>query len=149
MGILKAKNQTPRSIQKLFIGSVIVAVLFSLIQAVGFMAMQYSSNPNMSGFVPYILAGVAVPLVMWGGVYATRKNKKLTLASVFEITVVAASALAIYGSVSMLMVFMPPVMYDSDSFVLYQQLLSSGIPLAITILIMAPILVRMRRRKQW
>jgi TRAP-type mannitol/chloroaromatic compound transport system permease small subunit len=146
---MKSKGQTPRSVKKLFIGSILLAWLASVAQTVGLMAMQYSSNPNMSGHISWLLSGIAVPAVLIGVSYVMRKNKKLSLDTIFEVAVITTAAIAFFGSVSMLMLMMPPYFAMTAHEVLMQQLLYSGMPLALTVLVLAGILFRLRRSNQW
>jgi uncharacterized membrane protein len=128
---------------------VLLAWAASVAQTIGFMAMQYPSNSNMSGFVPWLLSGIAVPAVLIGVCYMMRKNKKLTLDTVFEVTLVTVSAIAFFGSISMLMVMMPPYFATTANEVFMQQLLYSGLPLAISALVLFGILFHLRRTNQW
>ena len=146
---MKSNGQTPRSVKKLFVGSILLAWLASVAQTVGLMAMQYSSNPNMSGHVSWLLSGIAVPAVLIGVSYVMRKNKKLSLDTIFEVAVITTAAIAFFGSISMLMLMMPPYFAMTAHEVLMQQLLYSGLPLALTVLVLAGILFRLRRSNQW
>lgn len=146
---MKSKGQTPRSVKKLFVGSILLAWLASVAQTVGLMAMQYSSNPNMSGHISWLLSDIAVPVVLIGVSYVMRKNKKLSLDTIFEVAVITTAAIAFFGSITMMMLIMPPYFVMTAHEVLMQQLLYSGLPLALTVLVLAGILFRLRRSNQW
>lgn len=145
---MKTRKETSRTLQKLFIGSIVVAWLAGTVQVIALAAMQYPHNPNLSGFVTWFLMTVLVPVVFVGLIYLTRRNRAVTLQSMFEVMVVSVAALAIYMVLGTISSFLPIAMLTPET-VLPFQLLSTGIPLAIVSVVFLIVLLRLRKRGEW
>ena len=146
---MKTKTETPRLLQKLLVVSLVVTWVVSMIQVVALAAMQYSSNPNLSGFMSWAFMTFVTPAVLVGVIYASRRHKHLTLKTLFEVATASVAALAIYGAFMTVTVFVPPPMFAANDTFIYYQLLSGGIPLVLTTVIMLAVLLRLRRSGQW
>ena len=146
---MKTNQKTAPTIQKLFVGSALVAWAASCVQVIVIAAMQYPNNQNLSGLVPWFLFSFGVPLVLVGIVYATKRNRTLNLQNTFEVAIVSVAMLFVSSAFMSLLSLAPmPWMYMSENIWLLQ-LITTGLPLILTILIFAYTLYRLRRSGQW
>ena len=146
---MKTNQKTTPTIQKLFVWSALVAWAVSCVQVIVIAAMQYPNNQNLSGLVPWFLFSFGVPLVLVGIVYATKRNRTLNLQNTFEVAIVSVAMLFVSGALMSLLSIAPmPWMYMSENIWLLQ-LITTGLPLVLSVLLFAYALYRLRRSGQW
>ena len=118
-------------------------------QVIVIAAMQYPNNQNLSGLVPWFLFSFGVPLVLVGIVYATKRNRTLNLQNIFEVAIVSVAMLFVYSALMSLLSLAPmPWMYMSENIWLLQ-LITTGLPLILSVLLFAYALYHLRRSGQW
>ena len=118
-----------------------------IVQNAYYMALQMPENDNFSAYIIWFI-GTMIIAFIWLVVYLSRRNRALTLSSVFDVTLVTFSAGLIMMSLSWLTSFiqLPYKMLDNMSVYvsMYQAL-----PLIVTIPLLVIVLRRLRATKQW
>jgi hypothetical protein len=147
-----AKSSTRSSsvvptLQKLFVGAAGLAFVMQIVQNAYYMALQMPENDNFSAYIIWFI-GTMIIAFIWLVIYLSRRNRALTLSSVFDVTLVTFSAGLIMMSLSWLTSFiqLPYKMLDNMSVYvsMYQAL-----PLIVTIPLLVIVLRRLRATKQW
>lgn len=138
----------PKHLQRLFVYSVVAAVSVVLVQQLVFAMMQFSSNPNLSGFYVTFLALGLMPVVMFIIAYMLVARKISTGQRIFESVVVAVSALAAQLALNTIVtnVFWHLRIPGSDIFG------SFGLPTISVILVLAFLtlyLLKVRKSGRW
>lgn len=92
------------------------------------------------------------PVVVWGIVHLTRRDRKLSVSSVFQsllLTFCAMLVLTALGSISSLFSAYLPSVDNLVAGMWWYTLLSVGAPFAIVICGLMVVILHLRRQKQW
>lgn len=141
---------TPTHLQIVFTATAIVATLFFTAQTLYYALMQYSSNPNLSGFMGQFIQGFFYPLLITVFAFFLITRAIPMTQKVFESVIVgiAASLAMAFTETILMMTISSAGTYEKIWTTLGPEMywLASGLPAFLLVLLY---LLLMRRRKQW
>ncbi len=137
-------------LQKLFVGAAGLMFVMQIVQNAYYMLQQLPDNDNFSAYYIWFL-GTFIVMLIWLVIYLTRRNRTLSLPTLFEVTLVTVSVSMTMVGVGWLMSFLQlPLVSNKmlDDFSLYYAL-DIALPLMVTIPPLVIIIRRLRAQKQW
>lgn len=147
-------SSTPRLLQVLFI----IGTLTFFVSEVAMNLYYYilGLNGSISGDYTSIylfsLLWMFAPVVVWATVHFTRRDRKLSVTSLFQsllLTFCAMIVMTALGHVSSLFSAFLPSSTDQVTGMWWYTLLSIGLPLVIVVCGLVMVILHLRRQKQW
>lgn len=137
-------------LRKTFVAGALFMVSMQTFQTGYYMVMQYQTNPNFSAFVWWFV-GFGILLLLTAIVYLSRRNRRLTLDTVFETALVVSSVSFLSLSVTWLTMMLPLPFYPmgGDAGIALLNTLDQALPFMIILPLLVIILRRLRATKQW
>lgn len=142
-----AYAQTPDAVKLFFVISLWFATLSGFAQTLGLMVRQYPTNPNMSGFVSWLIV-LLVPVLLGAVLYFCRRSRDLSLTTLFEVTVLGFVGYLLHNSVTSLLAEFGIHILVTNSWIDFM-LFFSILPAAVTIIVMTGIGLWLRRKNMW
>lgn len=152
---MKQKNQdTPRLLQSIFIISTLVSFVSSLGMSLYYYTLALNGNisQDYASIHLFSLLWAFAPVVIWGIVHATRRDRKLSISSLFQSLLLTFSAMIFVvalGQVSSLFSSLLPSATSPVAGMWWYTLLSIGVPMVIAICGLILVILHLRRQKQW
>lgn len=151
------KKSSKKTIQKLFIGSILVLWGLAIIDLINNIARQFPFNQNLSAYALMTVLTVVIPLAVFVTLYFSKRNQKLSTENIFNLTVVTVAVSAIQViliQIANLIVTLPffvPDVTDGEAMIAYSSVLEMlyFVPLLILIVILACIIKKLRRSSDW
>jgi uncharacterized membrane protein len=113
------------------------------------MSLQYTSNQNFSAY-SWWFTGIGIIAVMALGIYFSRRQRGLSLRTMFDVSIVVMSFLMIAMSVSWLTVLMQLSPFGRDgSLNLAVDLAIYVAPFVVAVPVIVVVIRRLRAAKQW
>lgn len=143
-------NTVSPILQKLFVGSALLVLVAQVVQTLYFMSLQYTSNQNFSAY-SWWFTGIGIIAVMALGIYFSRRQRGLSLRTMFDVSIVVMSFLMIAMSVGWLTSFVPFAFAGDDprqNMILFQ-VIYMGLPFVIVVPLIVVVIRRLRAAKQW
>ena len=137
-------------LQKLFVGAAGLMFGMQIVQNVYYMLQQMPNNDNFSAYYIWFL-GTFVVMSIWLVIYLSRRNRKLSLTTLFEVTLTTVSVGMITMGIGWLTSFIQLPLVSSkmlDGFSLYYAF-DIALPVMITIPLLVVVIRRLRAAKQW
>ena len=142
-------NTVSPILQKLFVGSALLVLVAQVVQTLYFMSLQYTSNQNFSAY-SWWFTGIGIIAVMALGIYFSRRQRELSLRTMFDVSIVVMSFLMIAMSVSWLTMFVSLSSFDADGARnVSADLAIYALPFVVVIPLIAVVIRRLRAAKQW
>jgi hypothetical protein len=142
-------NTVSPILQKLFVGSALLVLVAQVVQTLYFMSLQYTSNQNFSAY-SWWFTGIGIIAVMALGIYFSRRQRGLSLRTMFDVSIVVMSFLMIAMSVSWLTVLMQLSPFGRDgSLNLAVDLAIYVAPFVVAVPVIVVVIRRLRAAKQW
>lgn len=137
-------------LQKLFVGAAGLMFGMQIVQNVYYMLQQMPNNDNFSAYYIWFL-GTFVVMSIWLVIYLSRRNRKLSLTTLFEVTLTTVSVGMITMGIGWLTSFIQLPLVSSkmlDGFSLYYAF-DIALPVMITIPLLVVVIRRLRAARQW
>lgn len=137
-------------LQKLFVGAAGLMFGMQIVQNVYYMLQQLPNNDNFSAYYIWFL-GTFVVMSIWLVIYLSRRNRTLSLTTLFEVTLTTVSVGMITMGIGWLTSFIQLPLVSSkmlDGFSLYYAF-DIALPVMITIPLLVVVIRRLRAAKQW
>lgn len=145
--------ETPRLLQILFIGGLALAYVSQLFFSLRIYFMGLDTNVNngftMLNLVNFLFA--FIPLVVWIAVHLSRRDRRLSVKSVFESLLLTFAAMLVMISLSnvqSIINFYPSGLTGMQN-MWWFTLMNTALPLAIIVCGLIVSILHMRRKKQW
>lgn len=144
---------TPILLQKIFVVGLAAAYVTQTLFQV-YMYIQGMQTNVSSEFMAFNLVNIAtafIPLVVWAVVHVTRRDRKLSVTSLFESLVLTLAAMMVMmalGMVQSLMNFYPSGLTGIQN-LWWFSFMSTAVPLALVISGLIMVILYLRRQKQW
>jgi cobalamin synthase len=150
----KAKAHSTNTIspvlQKLFVGAAGLMFGMQIVQNVYYMLQQLPNNDNFSAYYVWFL-GTFVIMSIWLVIYLSRRNRKPSLTTLFEVTLTTVSVSMITMGIGWLTSYIQLPLVSSkmlDGFSLYYAF-DIALPVMITIPLLVVVIRRLRAARQW
>lgn len=147
---VQSTNTSSPVLQKLFVGAAGLMFVMQIVQNTYYMLQQLPYNDNFSAYYVWFLS-TFIAMFVWLVVYLTRRNRALSLPTLFEVTLVTTAVSMICVGIGWLTNFIQlPFGLDkmSNNFSVYIALYQA-LPLMITIPLLVVIIRRLRAQRQW
>lgn len=142
-------NQLSPVLQKFFVGSALVAFVSQIVQTIYSISLQYPNNQNLSSYVWWFI-GITITMFIALVAYLSRRQRALTLRTVFDVVLVTLSVELLIMGLGWLTNFVQlPFVKMTDTnfswFIAFYQ----GLPLIVTVPLLVIVIRRLRQQKQW
>lgn len=130
--------------------SAVFALCMQVVQTVYFMWLQSSTNNNFSAYVWWFIS-IVILVGIITVVYLSRRNRKLTLDTLFDVAVVSLSIVLLSAGVSWLMMMLPGYTFgiNMEKYFAWYIALQQALPLMVLAPVVVVLLRRLRQTKQW
>ena len=145
------KQNKPKSqytLQKIFLTVFAFAFVMQIIQNIYYFNLSQPHSSGTAAIVSWFLSTILAAFV-WFVIYLTRRNRTLSIQTLFEVTLLALSTLAIVISLGWLTTFIQMSLTISHDQPALAQSLYFGLPFMVTLPLLVIIIHRLRRSNQW
>lgn len=145
-----AKQSSAGIIKRFLVLSAVFALCMQVVQTVYFMWLQSSTNNNFSAYVWWFIS-IVILVGIITIVYLSRRNRKLTLDTLFDVAVVSLSIVLLSAGVSWLMMMLPGYTFgiNMEKYFAWYIALQQALPLMVLAPVVVVLLRRLRQTKQW
>ena len=149
------KKSSKSTVQRFFVVAAVSLWAISVVDLIGNIALQYPFNSDAAAYIFIAMVTIIMPVLIALALYFSRRRRKISLDSVFDITVVTAgvSALlvvAVYllNQLVRLPAFDPIMRSAEDSSSLLVSILAT-IPLLTTLVVLYCMIRKLRQTSDW
>lgn len=136
-------------LQLFFIFATLSVYLADLINTLWIIGLQLPSNTNISAFVPMLLFQGSIPL-LFALIWLSRRQRKLTTATFFEISLLTTATIALSQATSVVLFQLPLLpAYSFGESTLLWQIYWWGAPFTISLAVLVLVIRHLRQSKQW